>query len=47
MGDRYTDFQTLVPVWYIDGSNFCFETRYKSNQDFGAPAAPPTLTLMD
>ena len=28
------------PSWYIDGSNFCFETRYKSNQDFGAPAAP-------
>ena len=35
------DFQTLVPSWYIDGSNFCFEERYKSNQDFGAPAAPP------
>ena len=35
------DFQTLVPSWYIDGSNFCFESRYKSNQDFGAPAAPP------
>ena len=35
------DFQTLVPSWYIEGSNFCFEARYKSNQDFGAPAAPP------
>ena len=35
------DFQTLVPSWYIDGSNFCFEARYESNHDFGAPAAPP------
>ena len=35
------DSQTLVPSWYIDGSNFCFEARYKSNQDFGAPEAPP------
>ena len=34
------DFQILVPSWYIDGSNFCFEARYKSNQDFGAPEAP-------
>ena len=34
------DFQTPVPSWYIDGSNFCFEARYKSNQDFGAPGAP-------
>ena len=33
-------FQTLVPSWYIDRSNFCFEARSKSNQDFGAPAAP-------
>ena len=41
------DFQTLVPSWYIDGSNFCFEARHKSNQDFGAPAAPPTLMLME
>ena len=35
------DFQTLVPNWCIGGPNFCFETRYKSNQDYGAPAAPP------
>ena len=34
------DFQTLVSSWYIDGSNFCFEARYKSNQDYGAQAAP-------
>ena len=27
------DFQTLVPGWYIDGSNVCFEARYKSNQE--------------
>ena len=40
------DFQTLVSSWYIDGSNFCFEARYKSNQDFEAPAAPPTLMFM-
>ena len=39
------DFQTLVPSWYFDRSNFCFEARYKSNQDFGAPAVPPTLIL--
>ena len=35
------DFQTLVSSWYIDGSNFCFEVKYKINQNFGAPAAPP------
>ena len=37
------DFQTLVPSWYIDGCNFCFEARYKSNQDFGPPVVPPPL----
>ena len=41
------DFQTLVLSWYIDGSNFCFEARYKSNQDFRAPAAPPTLMITE
>ena len=41
------DFQTLVPSWYIDGSNFCFEARYKSTHDFGAPVAPRTLMFME
>ena len=41
------DFQTLVPNWYIDGSNFRFEARYKSNQDYGAPAAPPNPMFME
>ena len=31
--------------WYIDGSSFCFEARYKSNQDFGAPAAYPCTSV--
>ena len=35
------DFQTLVLSWYIDGSNFCFEAKYKGNQDFEAPVAHP------
>ena len=39
------DFQTLAPSWYIDESNFCFEARYKNNQDFGAPAAPPLTNV--
>ena len=38
------DFQILVPSRYIARSNFCFEAWYKSNQDFGAPAAPPYST---
>ena len=41
------DFQTLVPSWYTDGSNSCFEARHKSNQDFGTPAAPRTLMFME
>ena len=40
------DFQTLVPSWYIDGFNFCFEARYKSNQDFGAPVALPYSNVL-